>query len=115
MNQVANLSPIQLTIRCIAERKGDQWQAFSLEFGLAAQGDSLDDVKRKLESMILNYVHDALIGEDRQHAVALLSRRATLSVFLKYYLFYALSVVAAMKDRILYREALALEPKLRHA
>lgn len=78
-------TPAQLIVHCLAERKDNVWQAFSLEFGLAAQGDSLPDVKQRLESMILCYVQDALIGEDREHARELLNRKATLSVYAKYY------------------------------
>jgi hypothetical protein len=76
------VSPVKLTVRCVALRKGDQWQAFSLEFGLAAQSDSLVD----LHLMIQDYWDDALVGEDRQHAVELLSRRAPWWVYVYYYL-----------------------------
>ena len=76
----------RLIVRYVAERHGDQWQAFTLEFGLAAQADSQADVQHKLESMIRSYVSDALTGEDREHADVLLNRRATLSVYAKYYL-----------------------------
>jgi len=39
-------------IRCLAERRGNQWQAFTLELGLATQADTLPEAKEKLESMI---------------------------------------------------------------
>jgi hypothetical protein len=100
-----------LVIRCLAERKGDQWQAFSLEFGLAAQGDSLPEVKSKLVYMIQTYVTDALIGEDRAHAFELMNRKATWPIYLKYYWTKALSKVTSLVDRKLYREPLALEPR----
>lgn len=74
-----------LLVRCYIEHKNDQWQAFSLEFGLAAQGETEQDVRRKLESMIESYLEDALIGEDRAHADELLNRRATWLVYAKYY------------------------------
>jgi hypothetical protein len=99
----------------LAELKDGQWQAFSLEFGLAAQGDSLTEVKRKLESMIVSYVKEAL-GEDKQHAYQLLTRRAGWQTYAKYYL---CSFTASIADRlgkskpqfVYYREPLALEPK----
>jgi hypothetical protein len=110
----ANLSPARLIVHCLAERKSDQWQAFSLEFGLAAQGDSLLEVKRKLEFMIHSYVTDALIGPDREHAYELLMRKATWRVFLKYYFLATLSRVTRhldSKNHQFYREPLALEPR----
>lgn len=77
---------LALTVRCLIEGRGDQWQAFTLEFGLAAQAESEADVKRKLEDMLHTYLYDALVGEDRAHAAQLLQRRATWQVFARYYL-----------------------------
>lgn len=78
-------SPFPLLIRCVLENKGDYWQAFTLEFGLAVQACGKEEAKRKLEMMIYSYLYDALVGEDRQHAVQLLNRRAGPSVYAKYY------------------------------
>lgn len=78
-------SPFPLLIRCVLENKGDYWQAFTLEFGLAAQASGKQEAKRKLEMMIYSYLYDALVGEDRQYAVQLLSRRASPNVYVKYY------------------------------
>jgi hypothetical protein len=107
-------TPIQLIVHCIAERKDDNWQAFSLEFGLAAQGENLADTKHRLEAMILSYVYDALIGEDREHALALLTRKATWNVYAKYYLANLMSraerVWGASKNTILFSEPLPLAP-----
>ncbi|MGN8547824.1 hypothetical protein ACQPTN_24875 [Bradyrhizobium sp. 13971] len=108
------VSPRQLIVRCVAERKENYWQAFSLEFGLAVQGDSLHDVKHRLETMILSYVYDALVGEDREHADELMSRKATLSVYAKYYWADALSRAARIwgdsKDTIVFSEPVPLAP-----
>jgi hypothetical protein len=78
------MKPSELILHCYAEQKGDQWQAFCLEFTLAAQGDSLTETKAKLENMIFEYVYDALAGEDKAFAEQLLSRRAPLRDWLKY-------------------------------
>lgn len=80
------MQPKQLFLRCFAEQKEGQWQAFCLEFDLAAQADTLDEVKRKLEEMIFDYVNDALAGEDQAFAEQLLSRRAPLSLHMRYHL-----------------------------
>ncbi len=81
----ARMSPSSLIIHCLFERHGDQWQAFSLEFGLAAQASSIDEAESKLQSMVESYVFDALVGEDKEHASTLLKRRATMSVYVRYY------------------------------
>jgi hypothetical protein len=114
--QVSDVAPFRLIVRCLIEKKGDQWQGFTLEFGLAVQADTLPEVKRKLESMVHCYVRDALIGEDREHAYDLLVRRkATWQVYLRYYLFWIASrfakpPAAGSNSGMIYRAPLALEP-----
>lgn len=77
---------VKLTVRCLVEQKNDHWQAFSLEFGLAAQAETASEAKQKLESMIRAFVFDALAGEDQEYADELLNRRATWAVYAKYYI-----------------------------
>jgi hypothetical protein len=115
VSSVSELVPIKLVIRCLLEQvDDDQWQGFSLEFGLAAQAETAQDAKRKLESMIDSYLRDALTGEDRKHAYELLSRKATLAVFVRYYFAWSkihLARFASGTTSIIYCEPLALEPR----
>ena len=78
------MKAIQLFVRCYAEQRGTQWQAFCLDFNLAAQADSFDEAKKKLEAQIDEYVYDALAGEDRAHASVLLRRKAPLTLRARY-------------------------------
>lgn len=80
------MRPRDLLIRCLAEFDGQQWTAISLEFGLAAQADTFEQVKQSLDAQIQSYLHDAVNGEDRVHARYLLNRRAPVAAFLKYYI-----------------------------
>lgn len=89
-------SPVCLLVRCVANKTDDQWQAFSLEFGLAAQADTFSVARRKLEAMVHSYLYDALVGEDRECAHELLSRRAPWWVFARY---YQARVLHALKGR----------------
>jgi len=107
-------TPFRFVIRIFAERKNNQWQAFTLELGLAAQADTLPEVKNKLECMIRSYLLDALQGEDREHAYALLSRKATWQVYAKYHICSALSHIGRLwgtsRDHVIYNKLLPLEP-----
>lgn len=76
----------KLMLRCYAERKDSLWLAYCLDFSLAAQADTLDEAKTKLEAQIREYVHDALAGVDRPHAPLLLTRRAPWAYWFKYWL-----------------------------
>jgi hypothetical protein len=93
------MSPASLIVHCLFEKKGDQWQAFSLEFGLAAQADSYVEASRKLEAMARSYVYDALVGEDKEHAVVLLARKATFEVYMKYYAILAAALLRKIFGR----------------
>jgi hypothetical protein len=111
------VKPMQLMIRCFAEPKGDQWQAFSLEFGLAAQADTYSAARSKLEAMIEEYLEDALGGQDREHAAVLLSRKAAPSVYLYYHFreFLTFLVSAFHKpnspEKRVFREPWSLSPR----
>ena len=80
------IRPQQLVLRCYAEKAASgQWQAFCLDFDLAAQADTFEAARVKLDSMMSEYVYDALAGEDREHAHDLLRRRAPWWMWARYY------------------------------
>jgi predicted RNase H-like HicB family nuclease len=62
------MNPKQLIIKCYAKQEEGVWVAVCLDFNLAAQGDSFDEAKAKIESMIAEYVYDALAGNDTTYA-----------------------------------------------
>jgi hypothetical protein len=109
---MSDVRACRLVVRCLLERYDDRWEAYTLEFGLAAQAESEQDVRRKLENMIECYVRDALVGEDREHAYELLRRRARWQIYARYYLARAAKQFAWLHTgSVPYREPLALEPR----
>ena len=78
------MRPEDLILRCFAERTGDQWQAFCVDLNLAAQADTFEEAREKLEAMARDYVCDATIGEDREYAEQLLSRKAPPSIRMRH-------------------------------
>jgi predicted RNase H-like HicB family nuclease len=103
------MNPKQLIVKCYAEQEGDYWVAMCLNFNLAVQGDSFEEVKAKLEAMIAEYVYDALAGEDQPYAAQLLSRSAPLSSWLKYYFLKAKIALCHTAERI-FDETMPLKP-----
>jgi len=83
------MKPNELILHCYAIKDGSQWVALCLDFDLAAQGDTFIEARQSLDEQIRSYLEDALIGDDRQHAPALLSRKAPLSEWIKYWLLLA--------------------------
>lgn len=93
------MHPEQLVVRCYAVKEQGSWVAVCVDFSLAAQGDSFDEVKQKLDLQIREYVYDALAGEDHEHAGYLLSRKAPLRFRFQYALRAGLSRVARLAGR----------------
>lgn len=94
------MKPSDLLLRCLAQKDGDVWVTSCLDLCLAAQADTLEEAKQKLEAMISDYVYDALIGEDRDYAGQLMTRKAPFREWVKYYLLLAIKKIGGMKDGV---------------
>jgi hypothetical protein len=64
---------------CVAHGHGQSWEAFCLDFDLAVQGQSLPEVRGRIEDAISDYVH-AASGESEPARSQLLNRRAPFFV-----------------------------------
>lgn len=76
---------IPLVLRCYAEQSEGQWQAICIDLNLAAQADTLAQVKDKLRAQIVDYIVDAVSGPDQEYAQELLTRKAPLALRMKYH------------------------------
>ena len=72
-----------LIIRCYAEKQGDLWVAVCIDYSLAAQAETLDEVRTKLRAQIHDHLAEAF--SNPKYAEQLLTRRAPISHFIKYY------------------------------
>jgi hypothetical protein len=106
------MRPGELLLRCYAEEKWGHWQAFCLDLGLAAQGESEAEVCGKLNAMIREYLHDALTGEDREYAEYFLTRKAPFNQWVKYYLYFAMQALHIKfgADKVLFKKLVPLTP-----
>jgi len=109
-------TPTKLVLRCYAKKEQGKWQAFCLDLCLAAQADTFEMAKLKLEDMIVSYVFDAVAGEDREHASYLLNRKAPPKYIAKYYAYLALQHFGMLRDgvRRAFQEAIPLAPTPLH-
>lgn len=107
------IEPRQLLLRCYANKAGDQWQAFCIDFCLSAQGDSFSEVRGKLNNMIADYLYDALVGEDREYAEQLLRRKAPLKQIATYHYYRLMHKIGMLRDGIhlLFKSPMALVPQ----
>lgn len=81
----------KLLLRFYGEREGDQWTVMCLDFSLAAQAETVEEAQDLLRAQIIDYLTEAIAGQDRLHGEVLLSRRAPLKYWLKFYFLRALS------------------------
>jgi len=79
-----------MKIRCLIKKDGDLYIAMSLEFGLAAQADSVEEAQEKLHQQIEEYIQEAN-EEDVIYREKLLARKGNFSLFILYYFAYGLS------------------------
>ncbi|WP_295445611.1 DUF1902 domain-containing protein [uncultured Thiodictyon sp.] len=88
LDEGSDMRQSQWKLRCYAEHEpSGVWVALCLDFDLAAQGETFEEARDHLDAMINDYVEDALTGEDRDHAAALLNRRAPWPYWLRFYWF----------------------------
>lgn len=109
---VTAMKPNDLLLRCYANKEGEQWQVFCIDFGLAAQGDSFKEVESNLYAMISEYLYDALVGEDKAYAHQLLKRRAPIKQIATYY--YSIRYrIGMLKDDLhkLFKATIPLVPQ----
>lgn len=71
-------------LRCYIEKQGNLFVAVCIDLSLAAQADSMDEARRKLDLQIVDYLNDVLNGPEREHIKDLLPRKAPLSQQLRY-------------------------------
>jgi hypothetical protein len=109
----SNIHTKNLMLRCYANMEGDQWQAFCIDLCLASQGDTFPEVKQKLEGMMVEYVYDALAGEDREFAEQLLNRKAPFRQIITYHGIKLLHHFGLLRDGLhkLFKEPMPLIPQ----
>lgn len=78
------MRPNDLVVRCYAEKDGELWIAVCIDYSLAAQGDTCEEARDKLQEQIVDYLMDAIAGDDQEHFEYLLTRKSPFSELAKY-------------------------------
>jgi hypothetical protein len=71
-----------IRVWCYADRRDGKWEGFCLNFDLAVQGDSLEDVRVKLNEQICLYL-ESVQDLPKEERSAFLNRRAPLTMRLR--------------------------------
>ena len=78
------MEPAKLTLRCYGEKRKGLWSIVCIDLCLAAQAKTEEEARLKLQEQIKEYICDACVGADKEHAEELLNRKAPLSMVMKY-------------------------------
>jgi len=80
------MTPKKLILRCYGRQINSQkWYAVCLDFNLAVEASSLNEMREKMKEVITSYLDTVLDTEDVNSIPELLSRRAPISDWLFYY------------------------------
>ena len=74
-----------VAMRCFAEESATGWEAHCVELGVTVHGDTLDAVKRELDTLIHQIIDDELVRRRRTSRIPSRSLRGPLALRLRYW------------------------------
>ena len=84
---MGDLKPFELILRCYGRQtKEGNWFGICLDLNLAAEAESPDLLRQKMNAIILSYLETVLDTDDNDSIPQLLYRRAPIRNWLIYYL-----------------------------
>jgi len=92
------VKPKEIVLRCYGKKQDNQYVAVCIDLCLAAQGNSMEDARKKLFDQIHDYLYDAIEGKDSDHADYLLSRKAPISQLITYHALKLMSHIHTFKN-----------------
>ena len=102
---MAKMSPDKLILRCYGHKiKQEKWFGVCLEFNLAAEADSPEELKKKLADMITSYIETILDTDDKISIPVLISRRAPIRNWLMYYFIRLIIFIRKFPDNFTFKE-----------
>lgn len=93
-------------MKCYLEHEEGSWVAVCLDFNLAAQASTPKSAKTKLGAMIHSYLEEAFTT-DREYADQLLTRKAPLQMWMRYYWICVMSAIRK-NQRSVFNEVMPL-------
>jgi len=83
---MANISPDKLVLRCYGHKiKGNKWFGLCLNFNIAIEADTQEQLKLKMNHALVSYIETVLNTNDIDSIPELLERRSPLKDWFIYY------------------------------
>ncbi len=98
------MQPSNLILRCYGYRTNGIWSALCLDFNIAVEAETPEQLKAKMKDMIESYIETVLDTDDDVSVPSLMMRKAPLQDWIVY---YALCVIAGLRElpgKILFKQ-----------
>jgi len=89
------MKPSNLVLSCYGYKANGMWTALCLDFNIAAEAETPEQLKVKMHDMIESYIETALDTDDNGSVASLMLRRAPLRDWIVY---YALCVISGLRN-----------------
>jgi len=102
---MTQVSPSKLVLRCYGSRLvSGRWYGICLNFNLAAEAETVEELKIKIHEMIESYVEAVFDTNDSDSIPILFSRRASLLDWSKYYVLRIAILIRDFPNSITFKE-----------
>lgn len=112
------MSPYKVRLHCLVKHEAEGYfAAYCLNYTLYAVGETSDEAKEKLFTLIDEYVRDAIVGADAEFGEQLLARRAPLIDWIKFYMWWGWQSLTRLRDNlhhVAFRHVIPLVPPCSH-
>jgi hypothetical protein len=104
-NTMANISPNKFVLRCYGHKteKGN-WFGVCLNFNLAIEADSREELKLKMREVVTSYVDTILDTNDKGSMANLFTRKAPLKDWAIYYLIGFENFIKSLPEKFTFKE-----------
>ena len=101
------MAPRDLVLRCYGyKNRSKRWYGVCLDLNLAVEADSVEELKRKMREVINCYLDSVIDTEDKGSIGELLTRKAPLLDWAKYYLIGAIIVMRDFPGNLTFKETI---------
>ena len=104
---MADIAPDRLILKCYGYKiEENKWVGICLNFNLAVEAESPEGLVEKTAEVVASYIETVLDTKNRESIPELLSRRAPIGDWLKYYLIYSAILIMRIKKYFTFKEAI---------
>lgn len=104
---MVNISPNRLVLRCYGYKtKEGKWFGLCLNFNLAVEAESPEQLRRKMHEVLESYIATVLDTDDKASIPDLLCRRASVKDWAIYYGIKTILFIKDFPNNFTFKEAL---------